>query len=272
MAEPGAGTGSYSIARLPGELERLALQSAVLAPETEHLLDRIDVGAGWHCLDLGCGPGGITAPLSARVGAEGSVVGLDYDPEFVAIAAEGAAANTRFIQGNAYATGLPDASFDLVHLRFLASTAGGPERLVAEARRLVRPGGFVAAQEADFGTLACFPPAPAWTTLLAAYRGCFPWTADDPEAHRMYRLMRGAGLEDVGYRPVVVGVRAGDPWADYLPATVDSLRPSILARGLLAAPELDAALAACRRHLADPDTIFTSYTVVQTWGRLPRAD
>ena len=97
----------------------------------------------------------------------------------------------------------------------------------------VRPGGFVAAQEADFATLSCFPPHPAWTTLVAAFRGCFPWTAEDPEAHRMYRLMRAAGLEDVGYRPVLVGVRAGDPWVDYLPATVESLRPSILARGLL---------------------------------------
>ena len=53
---------------------------------------------------------------------------------------------------------------------------------------------------------------------------------------------------------------------------MESLRPSILARGVLSEPALDAALAACRAHLAEPDTVFTSYTVVQTWGRLPRAD
>jgi ubiquinone/menaquinone biosynthesis C-methylase UbiE len=272
MAEPGRGTGSYSIARRQGELERLALQSAVLAPETERLLDRIGVGPGWECLDLGCGPGGITAALSARVGPEGSVTGLDYDPAFVAVAAEGAAANVRFVEGNAYATGLPGASFDLVHMRYIASTAGEPERLVAEARRLVRPGGFVAAQESDFATLACFPPHPAWRMLVTAYRGCFPWTAEDPEAHRMYRLLRAAGLGEVGYRPVLVGVRAGDPWVDYLPSTVESLRPSILARGLLSEAALDAALAACRAHLADADTVFTAPTLVQTWGRLPRPD
>jgi ubiquinone/menaquinone biosynthesis C-methylase UbiE len=272
MTEPGGGTGRYSIARRAGELERLALQGAVLAPETDRLLDTIGVTEGWACLDLGCGPGGITEALSARVGPAGSVTGLDFDPVFVAIAAERAAGNTRFMQGNAYATGLPDGGFDLVHMRFIASTAGEPERLVAEARRLVRPGGFVAAQEADFATLSCFPPHPAWTTLVAAFRGCFPWTAEDPEAHRMYRLMRAAGLEDVGYRPVLVGVRAGDPWVDYLPATVESLRPSILARGLLSEPALDAALAACRAHLSAPDTIFTAPTLVQTWGRLPSGD
>ena len=85
-------------------------------------------------------------------------------------------------------------------------------------------------------------------------------------------FMRAAGLQEVRYRPVIVGVRAGDPWVDYLPATVESLRPSILARGVLSEPALDAALAACRAHLAEPDTVFTSYTVVQTWGRLPRPD
>ena len=157
-------------------------------------------------------------------------------------------------------------------MRFLASTAGEPERLVAEARRLVRPGGFVATQEADSATLACFPPHPAWSTLLAAFRSCLPWTAEDRAAHRIYGLLRAAGLQEVRYRPVIVGVRSGDPWVDYLPATVESLRPSILARGVLSGPALDAALAACRAHLAEPDTVFTSYTVVQTWGRLPRAD
>jgi ubiquinone/menaquinone biosynthesis C-methylase UbiE len=271
MAAQGEGRGSYSIARREGEVERLALQGEVLAQETEHLLDRIGVGEGWRCLDLGCGPGGITRALSARVGAEGSVTGLDYDAVFVAIAAEGAAANTRFVQGNAYETGMPDASFELVHMRFIASTAGDPERLVAEARRLVRPGGFVAAQESDFATLSCFPPHPAWTTLVEAYRGCFPWTREDPEAHRMYRLMRAAGLEEVGYRPVLVGVRAGDPWVDYLPATVESLRGSILGRDGLSGAALDGALAACRAHLAAPDTVFTAPTLVQTWGRAPGA-
>ena len=54
MTEPGGGTGSYSITRRSGELERLALQGAVLAPETERLLDAIGVAEGWACLDLGC--------------------------------------------------------------------------------------------------------------------------------------------------------------------------------------------------------------------------
>ena len=70
---------------------------------------------------------------------------------------------------------------------------------------------------------------------------------------------------------MLVGVRSGDAWQDYLPSTVESLRPSILERGLLPEAGLDAALTACRAHLAEPDTVFTAPTLVQTWGRVPTA-
>ena len=165
MADAATASGRYSIARREGEVSGSCCRALCSPPRPRRFSIAIGVGAGWRCLDLGCGPGGITAALSARVGG-GSVTGLDFDEVFVALAAEQAPANVRFVRGDAYATGLPDAAFDLVHMRFIASTAGMPDRLVAEARRLTRPGGFVAAQEADFSTLRCFPPDPAWTTLL----------------------------------------------------------------------------------------------------------
>ena len=48
------------------------------------MLDRFGPMQGWTCLDVGCGPGGITHLLSERVGASGRVVGLDTDAEFLA--------------------------------------------------------------------------------------------------------------------------------------------------------------------------------------------
>src|SRR5437763_1093282 len=107
------------------------------------MLDLIGVREGGSCLDLGCGPGGITDPLSRRVGPGGRVLGLDKDAEFLSRARARAPANVEFRQGDAYASDLPDGSFDLVHMRFLASTAGDPECVIGEAIRLCRPGGAV---------------------------------------------------------------------------------------------------------------------------------
>jgi SAM-dependent methyltransferase len=263
--------GQYPIETRVGEIERLHTQSAAMAPDTLVMLDRIGVGPGWTCLDIGCGPGGITPLLSERVGARGRVVGLDMNERFLEHARAKALGNVEFRRGDAYGSNLPDATFDLVHMRFVASTAGDPERLLAEALRLTRPNGIVALQEPDAGTLHCYPPHPAWDRLKAALLGAFTGVGADLQlARRLYLLARQAGLTDVQFRPFLIGVRAGDPMVDYLPATVESLRGTVLSLGLLAEGELDLALAECRQHMRNPDTVFTMYTVAQVWGRKPR--
>lgn len=262
--------GNYPIDRRDGEIERLHRQGAAMAPDCAIMLERIGVGEGWRCLDLGCGPEGITPLLSARVGAGGKVVGLDADPIFVNYARKRAAPNTLFLQGNAYGAELPAGGFDLVHLRFVASTAGDPQGLLREAMRLARPGGVVALQEPDMATLNCYPPHPAWDRLRKALIGAFAAVGSNISlGHELFALSRAAGLVDIQYRPFLIGVRSSDAIADYLPSTVESLRRTILDQSLMSESALDAALAACRAHLADPGTIFTMYSVVQVWGRTP---
>jgi SAM-dependent methyltransferase len=262
-------SGNYPIERRQGEIERLHVQAAALAADAAIMLDRIGVGPGWRCLDLGCGPGGITALLAERVGATGRVVGLDADAVFLEHARK-RSPRAEFVPGDAYATGLPGGSFDLVHMRFVASTAGGAETLLREAKRLARPGGTVALQEPDVTTLNCHPPHPAWERLKAALIAAFAAVGADVHlGQRLFALVRHAGFDDVQYRPFLIGVRSTDPMVDYLPATAESLRATILGRGIMAEAELDRALAECRAHLARPDTVFTMYTVAQVWGRKP---
>jgi hypothetical protein len=265
-----APTGHYPIEPREGEIERLHVQAAALADDCNVMLERIGVGEGWACLDLACGPGGITGLLSARVGKTGRVVGLDADAAFLEDARRHAAPNVEFVVGDAYRTTLTGGSFDLVHMRFIASTAGEPERLFREAIRLAKPGGYVAMQEPDMATLICHPPNESWDRLKSAMLGAFAGAGTDIcLARRLYDLARRAGLADVNYRPMLIGVRSQDPWVDYLPALVESLRGAIVGKGLLSDDELAAALAGCRAHLRNPDVVFTSYTVAQVWGRTP---
>jgi SAM-dependent methyltransferase len=262
--------GHYPLERREGEIERLHRQGVAMAPDCAIMLEKIGVAEGWRCLDLGCGPAGITVLLSARVGATGRVVGLDADPVFIDHGRRSAAANTEFAQGDAYGAALPAGSFDLVHLRFVASTAGEPQKLLREAMRLAKPGGIVALQEPDMATLDCYPAHPAWDALRAALIGAFAAVGSNISLGReLFALARAAGLGDVQYRPFLVGVRSGDPIVDYLPSTVESLRGTVLGHRLMTESALDAALASCRAHLADPGTVFTMYTVVQIWGRTP---
>ena len=265
---PTSFSGRYPIENRAGEIERLRLQAEAMAPDTSAMLDRIGVGPGWACLDVGCGPGGITGLLAGHVGARGRVVGLDMDETFLAHARSSAPANVEFRRGDAYGSDLPGGTFDLVHMRFVASTAGDPERLLREAIRLARPGGVVALQEPDASTLNCHPPHAAWDRLKAALIGAFAGIGADLElARRLYEVVCRAGLADVQYRPFLVGVRSVDPMVDYLPSTVESLRGTVLRLGLMSEAEFPVVLDDCRRHLRQPLTVFTMYTVAQVWGR-----
>jgi ubiquinone/menaquinone biosynthesis C-methylase UbiE len=265
-------SGSYPIARRAGEIERLRIQSAAMEFDAGVMLDRIGVQPGWACLDLGCGPGGILHLLRDRIGEAGRLVGVDADPVMLEEARSWADARrlgqVELIAADAYRTGLPPDIFEFVHVRYLAGTAGKPGDLLAEAVRLARPGGIVAFQEPDTDTLECHPSHPAWDRLKTALQEGFARVgADTRLAKRLYRLFRHAGLEDVRYRPFLVGVRSEDPMVDFLPATIESIRSTLIEQGIVREAELDASLAECRQHVADPDTTFTSFLTAQVWGR-----
>ncbi len=260
--------GNYPIESRAGEIARLRIQGEAMAPETLAMLRLIGVREGWSCLDVGCGPGGITGLLSELVGVDGRVVGLDMNAGFLDVARVGAPGNVEFRLGDAYQTGMAADQFDLVHMRFVASTAGGPERLIEEALRVARAGGTIGLQEPDGSSLNCFPPDADWDRLKAALLGAFAGVGADLQlARRLYSVALEAGLEDVQYRTFVLGVRSMDAMVDYLPSTVESLRETVVRLGLISADDLPGVLDRCRAHLAKPGTAFTMYTVAQVWGK-----
>ena len=101
----------YALGTNPAERERLRRQAEELRDHSAALLDQVGVEPGWSAVDLGCGPRGIVDLLADRVGPEGRVIGLDYNPDSIALAREFAVAsrltNVTFVVGDARRTGLP---------------------------------------------------------------------------------------------------------------------------------------------------------------------
>ncbi len=264
-------TGNYPLELRPGEINRLRIQSEALKFDAKTMLDKIGVAKGWHCLDLGCGAGGIMDLLSTSVCNIGYVVGLDSNPKLLNAAKEWTTTlglkNTEFIRGDAYATRLPDESFDLVHIRFLLGTAGEPERLVKEAKRLTRKGGVIAIQEPDSSMLGCFPLHPAFDRLKQLLiKGFAVVGADLKLGRKAYHLISAEGLADVTYRPFILGFHNSDPMADYLPQTIESIRTTLISRRIASGEEIDRLIDECRNHLANPTTVSNSFLVAQVWG------
>ena len=206
------------------------------------MLDRIGVQPGWACLDIGCGPRGITDLLSERVGPGGRVVGLDKDEEFLAYARAHAPSNVEFRHGDAYSSGLPADAFDLVHMRFVASTAGNPEGLLREAMRLSARRRHRRAAGARRRNVQMPSAASGVGSIDGGHARRYSRVSAPTSTSRggCTRCFVQAGLTDVHYRPFLFGIRSTDPMADHLPSTVESIRATVLRLGLLTEAELPA--------------------------------
>jgi ubiquinone/menaquinone biosynthesis C-methylase UbiE len=127
--------------------------------------------AGARVLEAGCGTGAICRELAMRPGV-GAVVGLDPSPFFLEQARTLAAGIERlsFEQGDARAMPYRDGAFDAVVFHTCLSHVPRPEAALAEAWRVLRPGGRLAILEGDYATttVAIGPHDPLQACVEAA--------------------------------------------------------------------------------------------------------
>jgi arsenite methyltransferase len=181
------------------ELAWLPHRATTIALGVGHPVRHAGLRAGDDVLDLGSG-GGIDCLLAAReVGPAGSVVGVDFLDEMVqrgrAAAAAAGVENVRFVQGEIEALPLADASMDVVISNGVVNLSPRKVRVLAEAFRVLRPGGRLAivdlVLEHDLPTEVVTHPA-AWAGCLS---GALSETA-------LYKGLRRAGFRAVDIEPV----------------------------------------------------------------------
>ncbi len=155
---------------------------------------------GLDLLDVGCGPGTITVDLARRV-APGRVIGVDRAPEVLTQAkahASGQGVSIDWHVSDAYALPFPDASFDVVHAHQLLQHLSDPVRALAEMRRVLRPGGVLAARDSDYASFAWAPADPRLTRWLEVYRAVARRNGGEPDAGRFLKgWALDSGFDDV---------------------------------------------------------------------------
>lgn len=124
-------------------------QAARLAGMRSRLLRRVGIARRGPVLDLGSGPGVVTAELARR--AKGPVVALDPRPEALA-----QAPGVR-LRARAEALPLRTASIDLVFAQHLFLWLPDWTPVLEGVRRVLRPGGVVVAVEPDYDALVEYP-------------------------------------------------------------------------------------------------------------------
>ena len=170
-------------------------------------LDWLAVPAGRRWLDVGSGTGALTEAILARC-APATVTGVDASAVFVAHAAAAVTdPRASFAVGTAAATGLPGGSVDAAVSGLVLNFVPDAAAALAEARRVVAPGGIVAGYVWDYAEGMAFMRH-FWDAAVAVDPSVaeldqgrrFPIAAPEP----LEAACTAARLDDVAVRPIVI--------------------------------------------------------------------
>jgi SAM-dependent methyltransferase len=119
----------------------------VSGPPGELAMDRLGLLPGQQAIDLGCGSGGTTLELAARVSPGGEVTGIDISAGMLARARDRVArlhvGNVEFVHADVQAYDLGEARFDAAYSRFGVMFFADPVAAFANIRRALRPAGVL---------------------------------------------------------------------------------------------------------------------------------
>ena len=236
-------------------IERLELRGKdpTFVAYREAYLELIDLPRAATVLDLGCGTGVVARAIAARDGFTGTVTGIDLSDDFIAAAEtfaadDGVSDRVQFAVGDAHQLDFRAASFDTVVAHTLVSHVRDPLAVLAEAARVVRPGGYVAVFDGDYASLTfgCSDPR-----LGEAVEPALQATImSSPRVMReIPRLLPKAGLRLIATQAHVYAEAGSSTFMLNLAETYAPLTAA--STGQLSAAHVDAWLADQRRSASD---------------------
>jgi SAM-dependent methyltransferase len=217
---------------------------------------------GMSLLDVGCGPGTITVDLAARI-APGRVTAVELTDDALSLARAEAQRqdrrNVEFVTSDVHALVFPDDTFDVVHAHQVLQHVADPVQALREMRRVCKPGGVVAARDADYAGFTWYPLLPALDHWMTLYCAAARANGGEPDAgRRLLSWAQHAGFDDI--------TPTGGLWCFAAPETrdwwggmwADRIVESALARqlvdtGMATAAELADIAAAWRQWADAPD-------------------
>jgi len=156
-----------------------------------------DLHEGEVVLDLGSGAGGDVLIAARRVGHAGRAIGLDMTDEMLALARGNAAKagvdNVEFLKGYIEELPLADESVDVVISNCVINLSADKRRVLAEAARVLRPGGRFAVSD----VIADEDMTEATRADMAAWTGCIAGALTEAEFRS---ALLAAGLQEIEIR------------------------------------------------------------------------
>lgn len=260
----------YMLATGEDAANRLLLLDKIFGPATRKLLTTAGLSSEMKVAEIGCGSG-LTALWTAKaVGEGGRLTAVDASLEQLQLAEKNAVSagvkNISWVQADAYGTGLPRESFDLVYSRFLMCHLKDPLRALREMRALLKPGGILVCEDHDDGGIFTEPGTPTYRRFVEISEA----------VNQAHRLDSNIGLKlprlfcDAGFARAEVRVRQyaflRGKEKRFWELTLREAGPAILAAGASTREELDRLCSEMQAIAEDDSVLLMLARVTQVWA------
>jgi SAM-dependent methyltransferase len=217
---------------------------------------------GLSLLDIGSGPGTITADLAVRV-APGRVTALETSEAVLQHTKDEVVrrglSTVDFVVGDVLALDFPAATFDVVHAHQVLQHVADPVAALREMIRVCRPGGVVAARDGDYGGFVWYPGNSGLDRWNELYHQAARANGGEPDAGRhLLSWAHAAGGRDVRassstwcYFDPASRAEWGGTWAERIVSS--DIAVQLLSSGMASEAELQHIAAAWRDWAGEPD-------------------
>jgi SAM-dependent methyltransferase len=216
-------------------------------------------------LDIGCGPGTITAVLATSVR---SAIGIDKEPKAIesanALARDHDPAHLRFVQADMTALPFGDGEIDAVFFHAVLYHLDAPllAATLGEARRVLKTGGLIGVRDSDAGGNILYPESPGLKLSLDLWARWYQHA--DPD-HVRFGRRQGSVLRAHGFTPVWSGASFVNHSADAATRretvadakrSLEALQIDLVAKGVAQDDDIGQALIAWDEWSTDPDSVY----------------
>lgn len=246
---------------------RFGALAELFDPVTFRHVDRLGIGVGMRCWEVGAGGPSVPLGLAERVAPTGTVLATDLDVSWTRDIAGGA---IEVLSHDVAADPPPPGGFDLVHARLVLVHVADRAEALRRMVQALRPGGWLLLEDADpmLQPLLCPDESGPEQRLANRLRSGFRTLmagrgADLAYGRTLPRVLREAGLEEVradAYFPIT-----SPACAVLEDATVRQIRHHLTGQGIATDEEID-------RHLANVATgrlDLATAPMISAWGRRP---
>ena len=256
-------------------VRNLAAQAQAIWPQEVHLVRRYGLPPDIRVLDAGCGTGEVSWRL-AELFPLAKVLGVDILDHHLAYARDRYASfapRLTFEHQSVFELKAADANYDLTVCRHVMQAVPHVDRLLAELRRVTKPGGVVHAIAEDYGMMHFPDDAPGAREFWDGAPQQFARSqgVDASIGRHAYRAFRAAGFEEITVDYVIVDTLRvpRETMAGIYTAWRDGYAAGFAEHTRWSEPEARAAFDASIAAIRDPER-YAVWFVPVVAGRVPQ--